>query len=359
VLPTPASCANGGPSPSVTLGSQTVCADALGSTTFLLWATCSCGGLQADANNVAIDAYDSTKGPYEGPSTPGGDVGVNGAVNVNNPMSVSGSLSVGGTNPIVTRALTVGTDLHVASAIVNPGPVTIAGDAFVGAGIETSDPFKITGALHQPAGAQNSASVTYGSLAPGPVSVTPPCACGGSDVLPIAALVTQHQTMNDDNAVGLNPDVLSNLNAPARLDLPCGSFYLSEIEDNAPVVIYVHGRVALYVGGNVGVRQTAFALDPDAEIDVFVAGDLDVDAATALGSPNYPALARLFVAGKVGINAPVTISGFLYAPNAKYDLNDTTTVYGGLFVGDFGGRDVLVHYDRALRNPSPSCSSAP
>jgi hypothetical protein len=360
---TSASCQGGGSIPSVVLDGQTVCLGQLGATTFLPWGVCSCKDFQTDQDNVVIDAYDSTKGPYSGPTMPGGNAGVDGYVNVNNPMNVTGALWVVGTSTesLDTRGLTVGGDLHVGSgtgatagSVTAEGQVDVVGSAYATGGIQTGDPFTIAGALHQPAGATNSMSVTYGSLVPGPVDVAPPCACGAADVVPIASLVMAHQTANDDNAIGLNPALLDSNGQIARLDLPCGSFYLSTIAENQPVVVYVHGRVALYIGGDVA-SQVAFALDPTAELDVFVAGDLDINQPVVIGSPSYPSLARLFVAGKVDVDSTLDVSGYLYAPNATYDLNDTTTVYGGLFVGDFGGRDVFVHYDRALLDPGPSC----
>jgi hypothetical protein len=356
---TSATCSNGGPIPTITVGSETVCLDQLGASTFLTWGACTCGNFATDADNVVVDAYDSTKGPYTGPSAPGGNVGVNGGVNVNNPMSVSGTLRVAGTSQLSleTRGLTVGGDLHVgpAAMVSSEGQTTVGGDAYAAGGIEASDPFTITGALHQPAGATNSMNVTYGSLVPGAVQVPPPCACGAADVVPIASLVAHAQATNDDNAIGLNPDLFGNSGQTGRLDLPCGTYYLSSIEQPSEVVIAVHGRVALYVGGDIAT-QIAFAVDPTAELDVFASGQLSINQPVVFGSPDHPALVRVFIAGGINVDAPLTVSGFLYAPNAAYDLNEATTVFGGLFVGDFGARDVSVHYDRALVAPGPSCA---
>lgn len=363
VKTTSATCTNGGPIPSVSVGGQTYCLDQLGTSTFLPWGICSCQNFETDENNVVVDAYDSTKGPYTGNVAPGGNAGFDGYVDVNNPMNVTGTLSVGGSEQISldTRGLTVGGDLYVgtgpnggATALSAEGQVTVAGDAYATGGIQTGDPFAVTGALHQPTGSTNATGVTYGSLVPGPVPPVAPCACGASDQVPIASLVTAAQTTNDDNAIGLDPDLLDSNGQVARLDLPCGSYYLSTIAENQPVVIYAHGRVALYVGGDVA-SQVAFALNPTAEIDVLVAGSLSINQPVVIGSPSYPSLARLFIAGQVNVDSTLDVSGYLYAPNATYDLNDTTTVYGGLFVGDFGGRDVFVHYDRALLVPGPSC----
>jgi hypothetical protein len=363
-----ATCAGGGPVPSVSLGAQTYCLGQLGLSSFLPWAVCSCKDFATDQESVVVDAYDSTKGPYTGPTTPGGNAGVDGYVNVNNPMNVTGALWVGGgaTLSLETRGLTVCGDLHVGSGggndggvaatgtVTAEGQVTVGGDAYATGGIESGDPFAVTGALHQPNGATNATSVTYGSLVPGPVPTPAPCPCGAADVFPIANVVMARQLDNDDDAIGLNPDLLDANGQVARLDLPCGNFYLSSIAENQPVVVYVHGRVALYVGGDVA-SQVAFALDPTAELDVFVGGSLSINQPVVVGSPSYPSLVRFFIAGMVDVDSTLDVRGYLYAPNATYDLNDTTTVYGGLFTGDFGGRDVFVHYDRALLDPGPSC----
>src|SRR5262249_14434787 len=155
---------------------------------------------------------------------------------------------------------------------------------------------KIGGKLYVPDGA-NVGVTPAGGIVRGPVSFPPPCDCSPSQLVPVTAMVQAHASPNNDNAaIGLDANVLSSPDAPTRLDLPCGSYYLSSIHTSKAVTIWAHGQTALYIGKDVlPSDDLAFGVDPTGALDVFIAGTLDSSAHLTIGSPAYPALTRTYV----------------------------------------------------------------
>src|SRR5262249_20066333 len=134
-----------------------------------------------------------------------------------------------------------------------------------------------------------------------PVSVVPPCDCAPQDLLPIAAWVTAASTKNDNASIGLSPTVLSSGAGPARIDLPCGVYYMKGIGTSNPVTIAAHGNTALFIDGNVSPSSgMSFVLDPTAQFDIVINGTISSSSAMVIGSPNYPALSRTYIGSPQG-----------------------------------------------------------
>src|SRR5262249_57032262 len=107
------------------------------------------------------------------------------------------------------------------------------------------------------------------------------------------AIVAARATNNDNASVGLDPGLFTHGNAPARLDLPCGSYYLSSIASSGPLTIVAHGNTALYIGGSVTPsNDLTITLDPTAQFDLFIGGTISASAALRIGSPAYPPALR-------------------------------------------------------------------
>ncbi len=70
-----------------------------------------------------------------------------------------------------------------------------------------------------------------------PVSGPPPWACTANDLIPVVGIVAARQNNNDNAAIGLDPALFSGASPPQRLDLPCGSYYLSNLSTNNDVTI--------------------------------------------------------------------------------------------------------------------------
>src|SRR5262249_54136052 len=157
--------------------------------------------------------------------------------------------------------------------------------------------------------------------------------CAPAKLVPITGLVAAHRPPHNDNAaIALDASAFESPNVALRLDLPCGSYYLTKIATSNALTIAAHGRVALFIDGDVSASDSlAFVLDPSAELDIFIAGNLKASETLVIGSPNYPALSRTYVAGTdtLRLSADVRLGGELYAPSAQLvDWSASNDIYG-------------------------------
>jgi hypothetical protein len=355
----PAKCAGGGP-PIVNPAGQGGCLGGLAATTFR-WTLCSCKDVNL-SDTILVDAYDSTSGPYV-PGTSGGGVGANQSYSASADSTpptggIFGDLWAAGTNGIndssselIKHVVKSGGQLQSSSTM------TIGGDAYAEGSV--SGGVKIGGKLYVPA--MSDAKVTpAGGVVVGPVSFNPPCDCAPSQLVPVAAMVTAHAGTNNDNAsIGLDPAVLANPNAPTRLDLPCGSYYLDSINTSGPVTVWAHGQTALYIGKNVASSDDiAFGVDPTGAFDVFIGGTLNTSSKLIIGSPNYPALTRTYVASTSGVSlsSEAYLSGELYAGYGNVNWSAGTDGYGAVFAGNFGASaETRIHYDLGVLQQGNAC----
>ncbi len=355
----PNGCVGGGP-PIVVGGTGGACTGNTAQTTFT-WAMCSCGDVSMNGRMVT-DAYNSAQGPYA-PGGVGGGVGLNGAFNATSRDVIGGSLWSSAAGGLSTGSTTdVAQELHVGGPTSTTASISVGLDGFFGGNVDgTNGTIAVTGTMYLDTGKTLTGSVTYGALVHQPVTVPPPCACG-SQLLPVAAWVAAQRPPNNDNTtIGLDPNALAApLHAPARLDLPCGSYYLSSIDNGGdPVTIAAHGHTALFVDGNVTAGPINFTLDPTATFDIFLTGVLTPwsGADVNLGSPNYPALCRLYAGG----TAPTlltggNLAGDLYSGASALQASSTLTFYGSLFVGSFyNSSETYIHYDTANLAAGAAC----
>lgn len=352
--PTGFTCTNGGAP--VDLGGSR-CAGSLAETTFR-WAICSCRDLSMSARLVT-DGFDSTRGPY----TPGGlgaGVGTNGSFSNSAPSDVGGALWIAATTGWgLASPHTVRQVLRVNGNVQTSSTLTASDEAYVNGDVRTSSMVRVTGALHIPDGATVQGDVTYARLTREPVRVTAPCDCDPASFVPIASFVEEARTRNDNARLGLDADALASINTPTRIDLPCGRFYLSRIGSSAPVTIVAHGRAALFIGGDISMSQRlTITLDPTAELDVVVGGSIGVSAPLTLGSPNYPALTRVYIGSTRGFNvsSESTLGANFYVPNGPIGTSSALEVYGGVFTQNLSASStVSVHYDRAVLRAGEGC----
>ncbi len=190
-------------------------------------------------------------------------------------------------------------------------------------------------------------------------SVATPCDC--TNKVPIASIVVARRApSNDDSAINLSPTVLVG-NNPARLDLPCGNYYLSQINAALPLTIAVHGHTALYVDGNLQASQTlTFQIDPGATLDTFVTGNFSATQTLNLGSTSRPESCRLFVAGTSFVASGAVAYGCnIYAPNALITLANNAVVSGSIFGANVqASGNATVHYDTSVLGAGAECCTA-
>lgn len=324
--------AAGDPTVGVDLGFN--CTGALAAATFT-HALCACDAIQ-DSNSLSTDGFDSSVGGPTGGL--GGDVAANTSVSWSTTSNIGGTLwtpgNVSSSNPSTVRG-----DLHLGGTLSGSGTFTVSGNAFV---VKTLPTFAhVLG---------KATKVT---------SVATPCSC--SSPLPVASITVAHRAPNNDDAViGLSPTAYVG-NNPAHLDLPCGNYYLTQINAAQPLTIAVHGHTALYVDGNIQASQSLiFQVDSGATFDLFVAGTFSAAQSLMLGSTARPESCRVFVAGTNFVTSGNATWGCnVYAPNALITLANNATVYGSIFAKNVQvSGNAIVHYDSSILRAGAECCSS-
>ena len=308
------------------------------------WALCSCTNLDISAP-LTTDGYDSTKGPPRGGL--GGNVGCDDAI-----TNWSSSVNVGG-------------DLWAADAgtFMPSGPGSeIRQDLDLGGNINASSPFAVDENAYV-TGTVSGVTIDGGVSHPGAIAA--PCDCAPSQLVPVGAIVAAHAPPNNDDAlIGLDPSVVAAGGGPLRIDLPCGNYYLSGIMTSNPLTIFAHGHTAIYIAGDVVAGSPlAFQLDPTATLDIFVSGTITTSQLLTVGSPNYPALCRLYVGGtaKLSFSQNANIGCNIYAADsALVDWSATSAIYGSIFAGSFkASHNTFIHYDLGVLSAGSECPPGP
>ena len=352
-------------------GDEMTCTGDLGKKTFL-FAICSCSGVTAN-NTLKTDSFDSEM--MNLPPMDGGSVGVNGPYTASSSVDIGGSLWVDGkiqtfNKHEVAQVLQCGDDVTASSAS------HVASDMFLEGNINAQNKtLTIDGDLHIQAGKLNNGAVVLGQTVKGPVTVETPCDC--ADPIDVAAIVQGYQQSNDNDALPLAPDELVGLPAPKQLELPCGRYFLDAIDSNSSLEITLTGRTVIAIAGDVkNAGAFTIALGPDAELDLFIAGNADFNNIAAIGDPKRPAATRIYVGGAFKFASNFTLGANLYQPNATFTANNMSEIWGSLFVGGLElASPLVVHYDQAIlelegcedpnkgcgdchdcANPTPNCT---
>jgi hypothetical protein len=351
-------CPAGGP-PIVNPPGLGGCLGGLAATTFR-WTVCSCKNVSLQ-DLLLVDAFNSTMGPYM-PGGVGGGVGADNVFSGSNSDQIFGDLWASSPMGINEDAMDM-----IKHEVRSGGPLTTQSSMSVGADAYangTVSGVAIGGKAYVPMGT-NVSPMPAGGIVYGPVSFPPPCDCPPTHpLIPITDMVKAHASPNNDNAaIGLGVDVLASPGAPSRLDLPCGSYYLSGIHPGVPVTIWAHGQTALYIGGDVSSSDDiGFGVDPTGAFDVFIEGTLGTQSKLIIGSPNYPALTRTYIGSTAGVSftSEAYVAGNIYAAYGPVDWSAGTDAYGSVFAGDFtGSAAVKIHYDTAVLQSGNSCPPPP
>ncbi len=259
-------------------------------------------------------------------------------------MSWSTQSSIGGNlwtpgNVSSSNSSVVRGDLRLGGTLSESGTFTVDGNAYVVKTLPSNA--KVLGKVNKVS------------------SVAAPCNC--SNQVPTASMTAAHRAPNNDDAtIGLSATALVG-NNPAKVDLPCGNYYLSQINAAQPLTIAVHGHTALYVDGNLQASQTlAFQIDPSATLDMFVAGTFSAAQSLVLGSASNPEHCRLFVAGShFAVSGNATYGCNVYAPNALMTLANNAVVSGSIVANNIQvSGNATVHYDTSILNAGNECCTA-
>lgn len=321
---------------------------------------CTCQGLSSGAP-ITVDSFDSTRPGVMTLGT-GGSMGCDADVNVSNMLSVGGNLIVSG-SVTVSSPLAVGVDAQVGATLSGDQSITIGRNAQVGSDVKCNNgTLTIPGTLTYPTGKTLTAKNTaIGSIVRAPVTVAPPCDCGAGNTYDIASYVEQRRNSNDNQAIGLDPALLTNFTGDQTLNLTCGRFFLNRIGGSGKVNLNVSGRTALFVGGDVNLTDAfSVTLTAGGELDLFINGGLTSSAPLNFGNKDAPARVRLYMGGSRNINlsAGSVLGGNVYAPDSSLVTSGSLDVYGSVFVRSFNpSAAVKIHHDIAILNASQSCNT--
>jgi hypothetical protein len=349
VFPPPASCTGGGPAVTVGGGSAAKCAGLVAQTNFT-WGVCSCKNVSF-SSEALVDAWDSTKGPYVAGQL-GGGVGADMSISTDGAANIYGqSWAASTATAFDTQQLTVHQDLQSGGTVAG-GDISVTRDAYV-AGDITSDSMTVGRNFYQPSGKGHPSNLTPMNQA---VTVPPPCNCG--NLIPVGDLVTWAKTNNDDAAIGLDPGIMSMAGHPARVDLPCGVYYMTGFSGGGEIV--AHGNVALLIDGSVtsSADLVLTVADASSAFDIFVSGTIVATSSFKLGSPSYPALTRLYVGGTqtLDVQSTLIVGGEIWAGNATVLWESDSAAFGSIFAGDFQVvSNFTLHYDQGVVRAGDSC----
>ena len=355
-----------GRGPAVIVGDMTVgtatCAGAIASRVFdNAMCTCTNAGI---GGYMKTRSFHSTMGTMDMAS--GAPVGINemdttvgytdiggslviagsGGVMFGGYLDVDGDASFGG--PVSAAGyIHVHRDLHADGNVTCLGAVTVDRDAYLTPGHNLITFPDVGG------------STTHTSF-----TVEPPCDCTPTGIVDIGAIVDYGRAHNDNADVPLDPGLLSNvLGIGVDITLPCGRFYVDSIGGIGGITLHVHGRTALYVGGDVNaIGALDVDLGTEGELDVFIAGNMLSIGAGSWGERSRPAASRIYIGGTHDVTL-IGASGFVgnvYAPNARITAVGDTEVYGSLFGGSITMPGYLsIHYDRAILDVDVDCPPPP
>jgi hypothetical protein len=304
---------------------------------------------------LAIDAFDSTDGPYRGPES-GADVGVNEQLATLAAVDVRGAVTAAGSGPLTLTngPVQIEDDFRSNSALViTSAEVGFGRDLWVNGEIQALGSVTVAGDVYQTpghAGAQG--LMAAGRVRMQDFAVQPPCACAEDELLDVAALVDAGMADNDNAALGVAPDALHTAPGDPALELACGRYGMQGGNVLAGTAVRARGRAALFVAGDLVIAGRFGAeLGADDALDVFVSGTLILIGGAEVGTPAHPAALRFYVGGASDLTLidELTFAANLYAPRTNVVAVAEQELFGSLFVAGFQGIvGQILHRDRAI-----------
>ena len=320
---------------------QGTCTGDLGKRTFL-FASCSCGDTEV-SGALRTDSVNSLGAATSGKTA---SMGANGAFRSNAAIDLGGSIWASSGTPAVslTDHGTIATEVRSGGSLEIDGTFQVGGDVYATGGI-TLDTGSLTcgGTLHVGPGTKTSGVTATGGIVTDAGALVPPCNC--AKPLDVTAIVQSFATANDDSVLGIDKGILSASTAH-NVTLACGKYYFDGM--GGDVSLKLLGRTAIFIGGDVSVGSLKLDLDPNAEVDLFVAGGFALNG--TFSSNSAAAKVRVYIGGtNVTISGFVGLNGNVYAPNAAMIMSSTFEMTGSLLAKQlqFSG-DFTIHYDEAI-----------
>lgn len=321
-------------------------------------AICTCTDLGL-AGYLYTDSFDSGTGGGTGER--GGAIGINGSLGLVGVMRIGDSLTMAGSAPLrLIGAHTVRGDLALQGDLQVIGVLDAERNARIRGNLSALGPFNVRGDLTTPPGSLPLGIIRVdGMRRQAPVDVAPPCACRPSEIFDIASAVNDARRNNDNAAVGLRSNVLNAVVGEARVELPCGRFYLDQIAGLGSIALTVNARTALFVGGDFNLGGFFdVRLGPMGEIDIFILGSITGAGYLRMGRVSRPSKVRFYIAGDRGFTlaGAAGFQGNVYAPRAPVTIAGFNEMRGSLFAQRVAtAGDLTIHYDRSILRAGDDC----
>jgi hypothetical protein len=323
-----------------------MCLGGIAQTTFT-WSVCSCKNVVFEGEAL-VDGWNSMSGPYV-PGKLGGGVGADVAITSMSGTDIWGQAWAASNATAFNMQGNVHHDLQSGGDITADG-LNVSRDAYVAGNINGQ--MTVGGTLYQTPGKAS------GGLTPvqQAVTVNPPCDC--AHPVPVASTVAWAKTNNNNAAIGLDPAILTQPNHPARIDLPCGIYYLLGFSSGGMIV--AHGNVAVFVDGDATSSGdlTMTIADPASQLDLWISGTIVATSNFKIGAASYPALTRTYVGSTktLDIQVGLVIGGELWAGNAPVLWESDSDMFGAIFAGDFNVLSTFhLHQDQAIDTVGSNC----
>jgi hypothetical protein len=249
----------------------------------------------------------------------------------------------------------------------------------------------------------------YGAGTTNPTKPPPPCGKDDNSdgsLIDVKSIVNTYSSPTKNDNFNVTPNIpynlFDNVTTAARVDLPCGYYYFTQMNIGKDTTIVVHGRTAIFIAGAVRVSQKLILdLDPTATLDIFVGGAVNVSNIVELGSPAFPRRSRLWIggAGCAGTGACTAntdccsgvcgteiagqcnsggggslsnamslsnggfFNGLIWSGWGSFDhtapSTNPLTMYGSIYTGYFDGNKTNIHYDLGATKLGEECPPPP
>jgi len=325
-------------------------------------ALCTCEDMTI-SGLLVTESFDSTADA--GARGGGAAVGIGGTCPRGLYANIGGSLTIAGDRSFVAAGFVVAGDFKIAGAATLLTQLMVHRDAWLGGRVTTfALAARVERNVYAAPGAGFTGSVTVaGTTTTTPVVVEEPCGCGPEELLDIGGMVSVGAMRHENAKIegGVDPTRLNDVAPPGiTVRLPCGRFFFGRIGGAGAITLRVTGRTAVFVEGNVQATDTfQLQLDPGAELDLFIRGNLVLTGAAQLGDNERPGALRVYVGGTADIALPSGrgISMNLYAPNANVTIS-AGELFGSVLAKNLTGLTaVRARYDRSVLTPSGQCAA--
>ena len=228
-------------------------------------------------------------------------------------------------NPEFRYALCSETDLIVKAPLQVSGSVAVDNGAHLSSEVMINGELRFAGSLHETTGSKLTASAT--------VQAQPTCTLPEALRADVAGSVQARASDHDNDRAVDQLALLSRWSGQQSVTLPCGRYYLSEIDGAGSMTINAAGNVAIFVDGSVSATQgLKIVAAPSARVSLVVNGSVHIIGGLQLGELS-DARHLLLAAGQIHLEqGSSSIGGVLYTQTKDLLLvNGTLDVNGAVF----------------------------